>query len=166
MLLRKKDRLIQNIFKTLESKLPPQPLKNLKAIESIMHCKTPEGGSSIYRCENGHEEERYHSCRHRSCSLCADQAKAKWLDKTKNKLLDYGHFHVVFTLPHEYLSLWCYNEKWFGQTFFRVVSGLLMELIQKERHHGLKPGILIALHTWGRNLALHPHLHCLITAGG
>lgn len=31
---------------------------------------------------------------------------------------------------------------------------------------GAKTGMLAVLHTWGQNLSYHPHLHCLIPAGG
>jgi hypothetical protein len=79
--------------------------------------------------------------------------------------LNCPHFHVVFTLPHEYLSLWRYNEVLFTQILFRASQETLLTLM-KDHHHGITPGLLIALHTWGRQLTLHPHTHCLITAGG
>lgn len=69
-------------------------------------------------------------------------------------------------MPHQYLALWQYNEAWFTTTLFNVSSDTLMTLLQSDQYHGVTPGIVIALHTWGRQLNLHPHTHCLVTAGG
>jgi hypothetical protein len=73
---------------------------------------------------------------------------------------------VIFTLAHEYLNLWRYNQKWFANAMFAEVSGTLMELLADTKRQGLVPGIQMALHTWGRQLTLHPHIHCLVTGGG
>ena len=74
------------------------------------------------------------------------------------------HFHCVFTLPHEYLTLWRYNQSWFVTTFFDVVRSSLMDCLKTR--HGISPGVLMAMHTWGRQLSLHPHIHCVVTGGG
>jgi hypothetical protein len=72
----------------------------------------------------------------------------------------------VFTLPSEYHVLWQYNQRWFVSTFFEVVRSTLMDLMGDESKHGVKPGVLMAMHTWGRQLTLHPHIHCVVTGGG
>ena len=132
-----------------------------------MQCRTPALGYRTYRCPNGHEEKPlYHSCRHRSCPLCAQKARHDWVERQKQRLLACAHYHVIFTLPHEYLPLWQYNRAWFTQTFFRVCRDTLIALLGDERFLGALPGILMTLHTWGRQLNYHPHIHCLVTAGG
>jgi hypothetical protein len=73
---------------------------------------------------------------------------------------------MVFTLPHEYQLLWQYNTAWFSKTLFRACQETLLELLSDPKYLGVQPGIIMALHTWGRQLNLHPHLHCLVTAGG
>jgi hypothetical protein len=65
--------------------------------------------------------------------------------------------------------LWLYNRKWFIQAQFNVVSETLKDLLEAGKGNdflGATPGFVCALHTWGRQLNLHPHIHCLITAGG
>lgn len=144
-----------------------QPLKNIKAADAIMHCRTPENGTTSYHCPQGHERvEIAHSCKHRSCPVCALSNINDWVEKQKEKLLPCSHFHLVFTLPHEYLDLWRYNRNWFIQTQFEVCREVLMELLGDKKYLGVKPGIMMALHTWGRQLNLHPHIHALVTAGG
>lgn len=163
------NRLIQNIFAAFKSHLDtsPQPLKNRKAIHAITHCRTREMGLSYFTCSDNHVGiEQYHSCRNRSCFLCAQKKRLEWVEAQKKRLFNTPHFHVVFTLPHEYLSLWRYNEALFSQLLFKASQNTLRELLGDEKYGGITPGILMALHTWGRQLTLHPHTHCLVSAGG
>mgnify|MGYP000636861414 CR=1 FL=1 len=167
--MKSKDRLLQNIFCGYADYLnnSKQPLKNIKAIESIRDCRTQAMGVSYFSCKDKHKViEQPHSCRHRSCYLCAGKSRLKWIESQKARLFNAPHFHVIFTLPHEYLSLWQYNEAWFTQAIFKISSDTLLSLMSSEKFHGVKPGIMMALHTWGRQLNLHPHTHCLVTSGG
>ncbi len=161
--------LIQNIFRCYEKQLRSQarPVKHLKAIDAIVHCRTAHLGMNVYECKQDLKLTRiYHSCRHRGCYLCAYSRREQWISAQRKKLLNCKHFHVIFTLAHEYLNLWRYNQKWFANALFAEVSGTLMELLVDKKRQGLRPGILMALHTWGRQLTLHPHMHCLVTGGG
>jgi len=161
--------LIQNIFCCYESQLRSTalPLKQLKAIDAIVNCRSERGGYSVYRCPKEQSlVTHYHSCRHRSCWLCAFKQREVWIEKQRQRLLNCPHFHRVFTLPHEYLNLWRYNQRWFTAALFTCVRETLTELMSDKRYYGITPGMIMALHTWGRQLTLHPHIHCLITAGG
>jgi len=163
------DRRLQNIFTAYSSQLAKQrrPLKDIKAIEAITRCRTEALGSGYYSCLNNHEVvTQHHSCRHRSCYLCASKSRLEWIESQRSRLFNTPHFHVIFTLPHEYLPLWRYNQALFTRIIFRASKETLLSLMRDERHQGVTPGILMALHTWGRQLSLHPHTHCLVTAGG
>jgi hypothetical protein len=141
--------------------------KHYQAANALMTCRTAAMGGHVQRCPDGHEQRiQYHSCKHRSCPLCSALPKAQWVEKQKDRLLACDHYHVIFTLPHELLDLWRYNTSWFTHVFFRVVRDTLMTLLNDERHLGALPGILMSMHTWGRTLNLHPHIHCLVTGGG
>lgn len=161
------DRLIQKIFQSQYSRLADskQPLKNIKAIDALAYCRTPEVGSTYYQCEEKHKAiEVHHSCRNRSCYLCAQKSRIEWIDRQRDRLFNCSHFHVIFTLPHEYLALWRYNERFFSALLFRASQETLVSLMRDKKYHGITPGIMTALHTWGRQLTLHPHVHCLVTA--
>lgn len=163
------ERLIQNIFLAHAKYLDntPQPLKNRKAIYALQHCRTKEMGESVYSCQDNHESITIqHSCRHRSCYLCAQKKRLEWIESQRKRVFNIPHFHVVFTLPHEYLNLWRFNESLFTSLIFQASKETLLGLIGDSKYHGVTPGILMALHTWGRKLDLHPHTHCLVTAGG
>jgi len=162
-------RIIQNIFRSYFSRINNKklPLKDIKAAEAIMYCRTVEQGYNYLSCPEGHEDTiQTHSCKHRSCPICADKARHNWIEQQKTRLLDCSHYHVVFTLPHEYLNLWQYNRKWFTKAFFKACRDTLIELLEDKKYLGATPGILMTLHTWGRQLNYHPHIHCLVTAGG
>lgn len=162
-------RIIQNIFKAYANKLEniPQIPKNKKALFSLMNCRTSEMGSTTYRCPEGHQsKEEFHSCRHRICSLCSHGKRKEWVDAQKQRIFNMPHFHVVFTIPEEYRIVWQFNESLFTALLFRSSKETLLELTQDKKYQGVTPGILITLHTWGRQLQLHPHTHCVISAGG
>jgi len=162
-------RIVQNIFRSYFSRIKNKklPLKDIKAAEAIMLCRTPEQGYNYLACPEGHEDKiQSHSCKHRSCPICADKSRHNWVEEQKKRLLNCAHYHVIFTLPHEYLMLWQYNRKWFTKAIFKASRDTLIELLEDERYLGATPGILMTLHTWGRQLNYHPHTHCLVTAGG
>ena len=162
-------RLLQNIFCSHEPSLRARrlPLKHLKALDAIVSCRTPDRGTSLFSCEAEQKTVAlHHACKHRSCWQCAQREKVAWVEAQQERLIDCAHFHVVFTLPQEYRVLWQYNTAWFTRTFFKVVNTTLRQLMMDQKHHGVTPGVLMALHTWGRQLSLHPHMHCVITAGG
>ena len=49
---------------------------------------------------------------------------------------------------------------------FNAAQQTLQQFAKDPRYLNAVPGILSALHTWGRNLSLHPHLHVLLSHGG
>lgn len=166
---------ILNKFYTKYKKKHKQPIRVIKAIEPQIRCRTKKQGISYYRCpEDGEQKEIYHSCRNKGCTVCGEKRRNQWLETQKQRLLNCEHFHLVFTLPHEYQMLWLYNRKWFINTQFKLSSETLNHLLIGNTHKNkvykgrLKavPGFISTLHTWGRSLNLHPHIHILITAGG
>ena len=138
-----------------------------QAAQCIRSCYTAACGSHTLVCPQGHfSHEQFHACRHRSCPRCAPVARAAWIDAELVRLLPCPHFHVVFTLPHELLTLWEFNREIFIRVLFDSVRLTLLELLADPRHLGATPGLLMALHTWGRDLSHHPHVHALVSAGG
>ena len=138
-----------------------------KAARSIMQCRTVALGGHVKKCPNGHVEGVwYNSCRHRSCPQCSYLSRERWLEKQKARLLGCEHFHVIFTIAHEFDELWRLNTRQLSEVVFQSARDTLFELLADERHLGAQAGVMMALHTWGRTLTLHPHVHCLVTGGG
>jgi len=142
-------------------------LRAHKAARAILRCRTDALGAHVQRCPEGHFERlQYHSCRHRSCPKCAALPKARFAERQGARLLGCDHYHVIFTLPHELNELWSHNRAEMTEALFSAVRGTLLALLCDPRHLGATPGLVLALHTWGRTLSRHPHVHALISAGG
>ena len=143
------------------------PLHHHKAAHALAHCRTEAMGVHIQRCVNGdYQSVQPNACRSRSCPRCSSLARERWVQSQAGKLLPCSHYHMVFTLPHELLGLFGAERKVLVSVLFRSVRETLMTLLGDKRHLGVEPGLLMALHTWGRNLSRHPHIHVLVTDGG
>lgn len=161
---------LQEIFRVhirqyLQSHKPH--LRELRAVNAIVNCQTSGLGGHVLSCPQGHfSQTRYNSCRHRSCPRCAEGPRQEWLQTQLQRLLPCDHFHAIFTLPHDFLALWSHNRERMAALMFDCARQSLLELCADERHLGARPGILMSLHTWGRTLSQHPHVHCLVSGGG
>ena len=158
--------ILQDHFETFSASrhLPP-PIH--KAAHALMQCRTAVFGGHVQRGPDGHMARLWcNSCKHRCCPQCAAVQTERWLEQTKARLLGCAHYHVIFTIPHELNALWLRNPTVMPSLFFRCVRDTVMELLADEKYLGALPGLLLSLHTWGRTLPLHPHMHSLITAGG
>lgn len=143
------------------------PQHQRRAAQAIMECRSITLGGHVKKCPNGHVEGVwYNSCGHRSCPQCSHLPKERWLEKQKSRLLGCDHFHVIFTIAHELDDLWRMNARAMTEILFRSARDTLFELLADERYLGARVGVIMALHTWGRTLSFHPHVHCLVTGGG
>jgi Putative transposase/Transposase zinc-binding domain len=141
--------------------------REARAAKCISDCYTAALGAHVLSCPNGHASiVQYHACRHRSCPRCADRAQRQWADSRLEQLLPCPHLHLIFTLPHAFIALWQFNRAWMNQLLFDCTRQSVLELCAVPRHLGAVPGLMMALHTWGRTLNHHPHVHCLASAGG
>jgi hypothetical protein len=108
----------------------------------------------------------YNSCKHRCCPQCNQIQIERWLEFQQARLLACPHHHLIFTLPHQLSPLWSLNPGVMPGLLFEAVGDTVRELTGDPKHLGAESGFILTLHTWGRSLSLHPHIHCLITAGG
>ena len=88
------------------------------------------------------------------------------MDARMAELLPVTYFHVVFTLPEGLNALIMSNQERLYPLLFRAAWETLRQLSLDEKHLGAEPGMLAVLHTWGQQLAYHPHLHCVVPGGG
>lgn len=143
------------------------PVRVHEAAERMMLCRTAAMGGHVEKCPEGHVEKAwYNSCKHRSCPRCGHLLTQRWLEKQKARLLACVHHHVIFTVPPELHVLWRYNRELMMDLLFQSARDTLFQLLSDSMYGGFTPGMLCSLHTWGRNLSFHPHLHCLVSAGG
>jgi hypothetical protein len=137
-----------------------------RAVRAILACRTAALGGHAGLCESGHLSHWYNACRHRFCPRCAYYRVQLWLERQARILLGCAHHHLIFTVPHELNPLWQLNQAVLGELLFASARDALFTLAADPRYLGARPGALMALHTWGQQLSVHPHIHCLATAGG
>src|SRR5271165_3808792 len=141
-----------------------QPQKVLLAIE---RCRTAALGGHRDQCSHcGHSAISYNSCRNRHCPKCQGNARHRWLQARQRELLPTPYVHVVFTLPRELAHLALQNKKVVYDLLFRTSAATLLEVARDPGHLGADIGFFSVLHTWDQRLQHHPHVHCVVPAGG
>lgn len=137
------------------------------ALRAIAVCRTPALGGHLDVCARcGFERPAYHSCRNRHCPKCQSLAQARWIDQRMARVLDVDYFHVVFTLPATLRPLALANRRRVFALLLRAAAQTLLTLGRDPKRLGAELGITAVLHTWTRELEFHPHVHCIVTAGG
>jgi hypothetical protein len=140
---------------------------HIKVLLAIQRCRTAALGGHVDECV--HCKDRvtsYNSCRNRHCPKCQASARDRWLAERSKELLPVPYVHVVFTLPHELAPLAYQNKRVIYDLLFKASAASLLELADNPKHLGAEIGFLSVLHTWGQTLQHHPHVHCVIPAGG
>lgn len=157
------------IHKFEKSFLDKHPVNHqiLKTLNAIKNCRTSALGGHVSHCNKcNHQHNSYNSCRNRHCPKCQASKREKWILSREKELLDVAYFHVVFTLPHEFNTLAMHQAKEVYNALFRASWQTIQTFASDPKHLGAKTGMTSVLHTWGQNLSLHPHLHCIIPGGG
>jgi Putative transposase/Transposase zinc-binding domain len=138
-----------------------------RALEDLTSCRTAALGGHVLECpECGHRQVAYNSCGNRHCPTCQATAAARWLEARAAELLPVPYFHVVFTLPKALDPLALHDPRTVYDLLLRSAAETLLEVAADPRHLGARIGVLAVLHTWGQDLRLHPHVHCLVPGGG
>jgi hypothetical protein len=142
--------------------------KHVKVLRAIRRCRTAALGGHLDQCTRcGHRATiSYNSCRNRHCPKCQTAARDRWIAARRRELLPTRYVHVVFTLPSQLASLALQNKKVIYGLLLRASAETLLEVARDPRHLGAEIGFFSVLHTWSQKLSLHPHVHCVIPAGG
>ena len=135
-----------------------------KTLRAIAQCRTAALGGHVDACDEcGNIRVSYNSCRNRHCPKCQGHKREEWIQKREADLLPCAYYHVVFTLPHELNALTLHRPRVVYDALFASVWATLQQF---SKTAGVQLGMISVLHTWGQNLSLHPHLHCIVPGGG
>jgi len=142
--------------------------KHIKVLLAIARCRTAALGGHLDQCTRcGHRAAiSYNSCRNRHCPKCQTAARERWIAARQRELLPTRYVHVVFTLPHRLAPLALQNKKVIYGLLLRASAETLLEVARNPKHLGAEIGFFSVLHTWNQKLQLHPHVHCVVPAGG
>ena len=136
-----------------------------KVLRALALCRTPALGGHKDECDGcGRERFSYNSCRNRHCPKCQSSRQAFWVEDLLEATLAVKHYHIVFTIAHELNAICLLDSKWFYGTLFACVWDTLRQF--GYTHFGVETGAVCVLHSWGQNLSLHPHIHCIVPAAG
>jgi hypothetical protein len=145
-----------------QTKLSPL---QLKVLDKITQCRTAALGGHEEACEScGKVRYSYNSCGDRHCPKCQAAKQAFWIDDLMQNTLPVKHYHIVFTLPHQLNAVCLHNQRMYYDLLFAAVWNTLHSF--GYSHYGVESGAVAVLHTWGQNLSLHPHIHCIVPAAG
>jgi hypothetical protein len=141
---------------------------HIKVLLAIARCRTAALGGHIDECTCcGHRATiSYNSCRNRHCPKCQTGARERWIQARHHELLPSPYVHVVFTLPPQLAALALQNKKVVYSLLLRASAETLLEVARNPTHLGAEIGFFSVLHTWNQKLLLHPHVHCVVPAGG
>ena len=138
-----------------------------RALAAIRRCRTPALGGHVYRCtECARADFAYHSCNHRACPRCGGAATAEWTARQEARLLPVGYFLVSFTLPAELRPACAARPELLHALLFAESAAALQQVAAEPRLLGAELGFVGVLHTWGRQLQHHPHVHFVVPGGG
>jgi len=154
-----------NLFGSgLVAKTKITPLQ-LKVLGKILLCRTAALGGHEEACENcGTVRYSYNSCGDRHCPKCQAVKQAVWIQDLIQSTLPVQHFHIVFTVPHQLNVVCLHNQRLYYELLFDAVWQTLRSF--GYSHYGVETGAVAVLHSWGQNLSLHPHIHCIVPAAG
>ena len=148
----------------IQSKRLPQHVK--RVAHDLMKCRTPAlGGHKLICNQCGHADISYNSCRNRHCPKCQYSKREQWVLDREQDLIPVKYFHVIFTLPSEVNQIAKAHPGPLYNVLFKAAWYTIKTLSTDSKWIGGEGGMIALLHTWGQNLSLHPHLHCLIPNG-
>lgn len=138
-----------------------------RTLHAIRRCRTPAMGGHVDVCDCCQKIHiSYNSCRNRHCPTCQGHKREAWIQARESELLNVPYFHVVFTLPSELHAVALKHPRAVYKALFKAAWATLKQFGENPKHLGAQVGMIAILHTWGQNLTLHPHLHCIVPGGG
>ena len=140
-----------------------------RTLYALAACRTPLMGGHIDRCTNPDCHAlhlSYNSCRNRHCPKCQGHKREEWIRAREAELLNTTYYHIVFTLPDAFNQMALHQPALLYKQLFKVAWSVIQSFAANHQFLGAKTGMIAILHTWGQNLILHPHLHCIVPGGG
>ena len=144
-------------------------VQHVRVLKAIERCRTAALGGHLDECQCpgcGYRAPSYNSCRDRHCPKCQANARRRWIQGRKKELLPVPYAHVVFTVPRLLAQLALQNKKLIYTLLLRLSAETLLEVARNPKHLGAEVGFFSVLHTWTQRMEHHPHVHCVVPAGG
>jgi hypothetical protein len=136
-------------------------------VERALRCRTEDIGFARYKCENCQASHTVHfSCKSRFCPSCGRARAAEAAVKAQGRLLNVEHQHITLSVPAELRQLLFENRCLLSVVSRAAASTVMQAFATRCRAHAPIPGVMATVHTYGRDLGFHVHVHVLVTRGG
>ncbi len=143
------------------------PAVHRKVMAALVHCRTPQAGSLLCGCPAcGQAHVLPRSCGNRHCPTCRGRKAFVWLERQLQRALPTHHFMLTFTVPEPLRPFLRSNQHLGYEALFAASAQAIRALASEPRFKlGDQPGFFGVLHTWGRTLQYHPHIHYVVPGG-
>jgi hypothetical protein len=143
------------------------PKNHIKALKAIIACRTAACGLVAYDCCGcGQIHVGFRSCGNRHCTICQHHKTRQWLDRQMERQLPGHHFMITFTVPQQLRAFFRSNQRKAYTALFGASSQTLKAFAADDTYIGGDlPGFFGVLHTWGRTMQYHPHIHYVVPGG-
>lgn len=143
------------------------PSPHRKVLDAIMNCRRGKYGVAVFECGNcGERHFSFNCCGNRHCPVCQNYKNEQWLERQMNSLLPCNYFLITFTIPEELRTTALNHQRDVYSAMFSASGDALNKLAQDPKYIGKgKTGFFGVLHTWGRQMTYHPHIHYIVPAG-
>ena len=159
--------ILQKNWHLIEDKTLKLNTWQIRTLSAIKRCRTSGLGGHIDSCSAcGYLQLSYNSCRNRHCPKCQGHKKEQWIQQRQKELLPVKYYHVVFTIPDTLNKYALRYPKRLYAILFKASWQTIETFSKDKKWVHAKMGMIAILHTWGQNLSLHPHLHCIVPNGG
>jgi len=141
----------------------------LRTLHALASCRTAKLGGHLDKCNNdkcNHIHISYNSCRNRHCPKCQGDKQQQWIQAREKELINVSYYHIVFTIPSELNPIALYAPRKLYSLLFKTAWSVIKGFASNPKFLGAQTGMISILHTWGQNLSLHPHIHCIVPGGG
>ncbi|MBI2290109.1 MAG: transposase [Betaproteobacteria bacterium] len=143
------------------------PATHQKVMAAMVACRTPQAGALLCGCTQcGQPHLLLRSCGNRHCPSCQGRKAFEWLQRQLERALPTHHFLLTFTVPEALRAFLRSNQRLGYEALFAASAGAIRTLARAPRFKlGDQPGFFGVLHTWGRTLQYHPHIHYVVPGG-
>lgn len=159
----------QILYNELDSFLKNEQLETyqIKALRHMYDCQTERMGLNVSNCSDcDYSEFHYNSCRDRNCVFCQSFERELWAENYRAFLVNATYFHFVFTVPDKLNPIFLLNKNILYPILMSASAITLNKMAASEKYNYGKIGFTSILHSWGRTMAFHPHVHSIVAGGG
>ena len=137
------------------------------AASKAFSCRTEGNGFVQYRCDDcGAIHKVCFRCKSRFCPTCGIARAQEAAANAQGRLLNVRHRHLTFSVPAELRPILFADRKLLSVVAKAAVQATLTAVGTRCRRHAPIPGVMATIHTYGRDLSFHVHVHVLCTEGG